>query len=97
VANVRDVLTQSMAILRLSESLADRRYAATLCAGCAVFGWSRGVECDQAAEEARHEVGWREIALPLAGRITLDMAGVIMHYPDHIRTSIIMVGDQAKS
>jgi hypothetical protein len=24
------------------------------------------------------------------------LAGVIMHYPDHIRIMIIMVGDQAK-
>ena len=33
--------------LRLSESLPDRSYAASLCAGCAVL-----VERDQAAEEA---------------------------------------------
>jgi len=41
--------------LRLSESLADRRYAASLCAGCAVL-----VEYDQAAGEARHVgcLGW---------------------------------------
>jgi len=39
--------------LWLSESLADRRYATSLCAGCAVL-----VERDQAAEEARHEVGY---------------------------------------
>jgi len=34
--------------LWLSEGLADRGYAATLCAGCAVL-----VECDQAAGEAK--------------------------------------------
>ena len=38
--------------LWLSESLPDRRYAASLCAGCAVL-----VERDQAAGEARHELG----------------------------------------
>jgi hypothetical protein len=46
------VLTQLMAISGYRKGLADRRYATSLCAGCAVL-----VECDQAAGEARHEVG----------------------------------------
>jgi hypothetical protein len=38
--------------LWLVEGLADRRYAASLCAGCAAL-----VDCDQAAGEARRELG----------------------------------------
>jgi hypothetical protein len=51
VANARDVLTQSMAILGYRKASLIAGTWASFCAGSAVLG------CDQAAEEALRELG----------------------------------------